>query len=194
MVTLTKGNTMRLVALLILLATPALSAPADYVLEPEASTVGFATDFGQNQITGRMPVAQADLTLDFDAVGNSKVLVVLDVARASASFPFAADAMKGATVLDAKSYPTIRFESTSVKSAGDGAKVKGNLTIRGVTQTVTMNARIFRQDGRAKGDLSHLTIQMTGAVNRSAFGAVGWSDMVGDEVRLDIIARIARVD
>lgn len=185
---------MRLIALLMLLATPALAAPADYVLEPEASTVGFSTDFGQDQITGRMPVAQADLTLDFDSVVNSKVMVVLDVANARASFPFAADAMKGATVLDAKAYPTIRFESTSVKSAGDGAKVKGKLTIRGVTQTVTLNARIFRQEGRAKGDLSHLTIQMTGAVNRSDYGATGWSDMVGDEVRLDIIAQIARVD
>jgi polyisoprenoid-binding protein YceI len=185
---------MRLIALLMLLAAPALAAPADYVLEPEASTVGFSTDFGQNQITGRMPVAQADLTLDFDSVGNSKVLVVLDVANARASFPFAADAMKGPSVLDARTYPTIRFESTSVKSAGNGARVKGNLTIRGVTQTVTLDARIFRQQGSAKGDLSHLTIQMTGAVNRSAFGAVGWADMVGDEVRLDIVARIARVD
>jgi polyisoprenoid-binding protein YceI len=189
-----KDKPMRAFALLLLFASPALAAPADYVLEPEASTVGFETDFGQKQITGRMPVAQADLTLDFDAVANSKVMVVLDVAHASASFPFAADAMKGATVLDAKTYPTIRFESTSVKAAGNGAKVKGQLTIRGVTQTVTMNARIFRQDGRAKGDLSHLTIQLTGAVNRSAFGAVGWSDMVGDEVRLDIVARIARVN
>jgi polyisoprenoid-binding protein YceI len=185
---------MRLIALLLLLATPAVAAPANYVLEPEASTVGFETDFGQDQITGRMPVAQADLTLDFDTVANSSVMVVLDVANARASFPFAADAMKGKTVLDAKAYPTIRFESTSVKSAGDGAKIKGNLTIRGVTHGVTLNARIFRQEGRAKGDLSHLTIQMTGAVNRSAFGATGWSDMVGDEVRLDIIARIARVE
>jgi polyisoprenoid-binding protein YceI len=185
---------MRLIALLLLLATPAVAAPANYVLEPEASTVGFETDFGQDQITGRMPVAQADLTLDFDTVANSSVMVVLDVANARASFPFAADAMKGKTVLDAKAYPTIRFESTSVKSAGDGAKIKGNLTIRGVTHGVTLNARIFRQEGRAKGDLSHLTIQMTGAVNRSAFGATGWSDMVGDEVRLDIIARVARVE
>jgi len=185
---------MRLIALLMLLATPALGDPANYVLEPAASTVGFATDFGEGQITGRMPVSLADLTLDFDTVGNSKVVVVLDVAHARASFPFAADAMKGATVLDAKAWPTIRFESTSVKSAGDGARVKGRLTIRGVTQTVTLNARIFRQDGFAKGDTSHLTIQMTGAVNRSAFGAVGWADMVGDEVRLDIIAQIARVD
>jgi polyisoprenoid-binding protein YceI len=185
---------MRLIALLILLAAPAFAAPASYVLEPEASTVGFAAAFGQDQITGRMPVAEADLTLDFDAVANSKVMVVLDVANARASFPFAADAMKGATVLDARAYPTIRFESTSIKSAGDGAKVKGNLTIRGVTQPVTLNARIFRQEGRDKGDLSRLTIQMTGAVNRSDFGAVGWADMVGDEVRLDIIAQIARVD
>ena len=36
-----------------------------YVLQPAASTVGFETDFGPDKITGRMPVSQADLNLDF---------------------------------------------------------------------------------------------------------------------------------
>ena len=59
---------------------------------------------------------------------------------------------------------------------------------------MTLAASIYRQQGSADGDLSHLTIRLTGAVQRSAFGATGWNDMVGDEVRLDILARIARVD
>jgi len=29
-------------------------------------------------------------------------------------------------------------------------------------------------------------------VNRSDFGAIGWSDAVGDQVRLNIVARIAQ--
>jgi polyisoprenoid-binding protein YceI len=37
-------------------------------------------------------------------------------------------------------------------------------------------------------------VRLVGKVKRSAFGATGWSDMVGDEVRLDILARIARQD
>jgi polyisoprenoid-binding protein YceI len=70
--------------------------------------------------------------------------------------------------------------------------VEGNVTIRGVTQPMTLAAQIWRQKDSEPGDLSHLTVRLVGTVKRSAFGATGWSDMVGDEVRLDILARIAR--
>ena len=66
----------------------------------------------------------------------------------------------------------------------------GDLTIRGVTQPVTLRAELYRTKGSAAGDNSHLTVRLTGRVNRSAFGATGWSDMVGDEVRIIITARI----
>jgi polyisoprenoid-binding protein YceI len=180
--------------LILMLATPAHAVPTAYVLEPERSTVGFATDFGQQVITGRMPVLQANLTLDFDNAENTRIDVMVDVSRATASFPFAAQTLKGSTVLDARSYPTIRFVSTGIRRNGQGADVQGEMTIRGITKRMTLRATIFRQAGQAEGDNSHLTVQMTGAVNRSDFGAVGFADMVEDEVRLDIVARIARVD
>jgi polyisoprenoid-binding protein YceI len=172
----------------------AQAAPALYALEAEGSSVGFETDFGPDRITGRMPVSRADLTLDFQTIANCKVAVTLDVSSAQASFPFAAQAMKGPKVLDASAYPTITFQSTKVRAAGNGATVEGRITIRGVTQPIVLNARFWRQAGSEAEDLSHLTIRLTGAVKRSLFGATGWSDMVGDEVRLDILARIAKVD
>lgn len=178
----------------LLAAAPAAAAPAAYVLEPAESTVGFETDFGPDRITGRMPVTRADLTLDFDNVATTTIAVTLDVTNAQASFPFAAQAMRGPRVLDAATWPEITFASTAVRRAGDGATVQGNLTIRGVTRPVTLSAQIYRQQGTAEGDLSQLTVRLTGRVNRSDFGATGWNDMVGDEVRLDILARIRRVE
>jgi polyisoprenoid-binding protein YceI len=181
-------------AMIIAVTTPVTAAPANYVLEPEASSVGFETDFGPDHITGKMPVTRADLTIDFDKVANSTVAVTLDVQNAEASFPFAAQAMKGPKVLDARSYPEITFASTAVRPSGRGqAKIDGNLTIRGVTKPVTFDASIWRQQGTETGDLSRLTIRMTAAVDRSDFGATGWSDMVSNQVRLDIVARISRV-
>jgi polyisoprenoid-binding protein YceI len=102
--------------------------------------------------------------------------------------------MKGPKVLDAVAFPQITFASTSVQAKGEGAVVEGIVTIRGVAKPMLMQAVIWRQKGHAAGDLSHLTIRLTGTVNRSDFGATGWADMVGDQVRLDILARIARVD
>lgn len=170
------------------------AAPVDYALQPEASTVGFETDFGKDKITGQMPIVAADLTLDFDVIENCKVAVTLDASNAKASFPFAAQAMKGPKVLDTDAHPKITFESSNVKAAGSGAKISGMVTVRGIRGPMILDAQIFRQKGTVAGDLSHLTIRLTGTVKRSDFGANGWSDMVGDDVRLDILARIAQVN
>jgi polyisoprenoid-binding protein YceI len=172
------------------LACPALAAPIAYRLDPEASTVAFETDFGPDIITGSIPLKLADLRLDFDNVANCSISVALDVTGATASFPFAAQALRGPKVLDAAAHPQMTFQSTSVAAAGDAADVTGNLTIRGVTRPVILRAEVFRPKGSAEGDRSRLSVRLTGRVNRSDFGATGWLDMVGDEVRIVITARI----
>ncbi|MDP3960394.1 MAG: YceI family protein [Pseudorhodobacter sp.] len=177
----------------LVLAGAALAAPVSYVLDTTASVVGFETDFGPDRITGQMPVTRADLSLDFSHVARSTVAVTLDASAAVASFPFAAQAMRGPKVLNVAEHPQIAFQSTSVKAEGNGARVDGQVTIRGATRPMVLHATIWRQQGSVATDLSHLVIRLTGAVNRSAFGATGWADMVGDEVRLDIVARIVQV-
>ncbi len=181
-----------LAALVLLLAaaTTAPAAPIAYRLDPAASTVTFETDFGPDLITGEIPLILADLRLDFDNVANCTVAVELDVSGATASFPFAAQALKGPKVLDAAAHPRMTFQSTSFARDGDAAEVGGTLSIRGVTKPVTLKAQIFRPQGSAADDVSRLTVRLTGSVNRSDFGATGWDDMVGDEVRIIITARI----
>ena len=181
-------------ALFAVLASPLAAGTVTYALEPPNSTVRFETDFGKDRITGQIPITIADLALDFDRVADCNVAVMPGASGAQASFPFAAQAMKGPKVLDTATHPQIIFESTSVKSVGQGAIVSGWVTIRGVKQPMVLDAQLYRQKGTAEGDRSHLSIHLTGAVLRSKFGATGWSDMVGDEVRLDILARIARVN
>ncbi len=181
-----------ILCLLCNFAGPAQATPVAYTLEADKSVVAFETDFGPDTITGQMPVASADLSLDFDKVANSQINVELDVSGAQASFPFAAQALKGPKVLDAGAHPRMIFHSTSVRARGKTADVAGKLTIRGVTRPVTLKAEIYRQAGFDEGDRSHLTIRLTGRVSRSDYGATGWADMVKDEVRIVITARIAR--
>lgn len=186
---------MRLVPLFLalLVPLPAFAMPVAYHLQPEVSSVGFTVDFGPDQITGQMPVTLADLTIDFDSLSNCSFDVALDVTGTKASFPFAEQALKGPKVLDAETFPSITFRSTAVRAEGDGAAVDGIITIRGVEKPMTLAATIYRQQGTVEGDRSLLTVHLIGAVNRSDFGATGWADMVGDQVRLDITARIERV-
>lgn len=172
---------------------PAAHAAAlTYVLDTEGSAVGFETDFGQTPIRGRMPVTMARLSLDFDHAAASHVVVTLNADRARASFPFATQAMKGASVLDTRRHPEIRFESTKVRPTATGASVTGLITIRGVTREITLDARLYRPEGSQPGHRDNLSILLTGKVSRAAFGATGFADMVDDEVRLKILARIRR--
>lgn len=190
------GPTARIVlalCLAVLAGRAALAHPARYRLQTENSTVGFKTDFGGDAITGTMPVARADLTLDFHSVARCHVSVTLNAAGARASFPFATQAMKSPSVLDTAQYPAITFRSTRVRAKGKGALIDGVLTIRGVSRPVTLRARFYRPPGSHPGDLSHLSIVLKGTISRSAFGADGWSGTVGDAVHLDILAHIARL-
>lgn len=179
-----------LAASLAFTGTSAFAKAVDYTLDATDSTVAFETDFGPDIITGTIPLLTADVALDFDELRNCTVAVALDVTGATASFPFAAQALKGPKVLDAASHPQLTFQSTSVVRQGEAAAVTGTLTIRGVTRPVTLLAMISRPAGSAEGDYTRLTVRLTGTVNRSDFGATGWLDMVGDEVRLIITARL----
>lgn len=174
----------------LLFASAAVAGPEPYLLQKEDSKVGFSWFLGKDEVNGTMPVSRADMVLDFDQVANSKVNVAVDVTGAQAGFPFASQGMKSPKVLWADKYPEIIFESTDVRRSGNGALVDGNLTVRGVTRPMVFTAAFFRQNGTEVGDRSRLSIRLTGSLSRSAFGADGWSDLAGDEVKLSILARI----
>lgn len=182
-----------LAACLTLLATQSLAAPTDYRLRKDQSRVGFTWFFGQDAIAGTMPVSSAEIALDFDRPANSRVVVAVNAANARAGAPLANEALKGQSVLWTDRFPDITFRSQTIRRDGQGGAIMtGTLTVRGVTQPQTFTARLFRPTGQAAGDRSELTIRLTGSLSRSAFGANGYANFVGDRVDLDIQARIAR--
>lgn len=176
--------------LIALLPAGLAAAPVAYVLDRGNSQVGFEVMFGQDPITGTMPISDARVTIDFERAANSSVSAVLDTAHSQASFPFATQAMRGPKVLAADQFPTMTFQSRAMHFDGTVARVEGDLTIRGVTRAVELRAELYRQQGTEEGDRSRMSVLLTGAVNRSDFGATGWNDMVGDQIRLKILVRL----
>lgn len=176
----------------VLLSGPALARPVQYHLDQTASQVGFEITSAQSDLRGVMPVASADIALDFDKASASTVKVSLDVGRSEMALPFATEAMKSDTVLFTRSYPTIDFQSTSIRSEGQGAQVQGKVTIRGVTRPLTLYAQIYRPQGSSEGSRDILTVKLSGVVHRHEFGASGYPDLAGDDVRLNIKVRIVK--
>lgn len=187
---------MRIFLILVLLSCAGMSqaAPRTYLLNQQGSQVVFTWFLGSDAVKGNMPVKRADLVLDFERAANSTVDVALDVSKAQAGFPFATTAMTGPKVLDAGTYPEITFRSTRVIARGAGAEVQGDLTIRGVTLPAVFMAQIYQGQGAVTGDRAHLTVLLTGSVSRAAYGATGWADMAGDEVRFQVLAQVDAVN
>lgn len=169
------------------LPAPAVAGPRPYTLDREGSVVSFTWFLGKDAVTGSMPVKRADLLLDFDNAGRSRVDVLMDVGAARAGFPFATTAMKGPKILDAAAHPEIAFHSTRVVGKGTEADVFGDLTIRGVTRPAKFRVQLFKGDAATGSDL---TVLMTGVVDRRDFGADGWADMAGSEVRFEVLAHL----
>lgn len=186
------GGLVGLAAALAAVPRPAAAAADRYLLETDRSEVQFRYTLEGVPGTGTMPIVSADLRLDFDRAANSSANVVLDASRARTGVIFVTQALKSGDVLNTAAHPRIVFRSRSFAARSGGASVAGDVTIRGVTRPLTLAAAIFRQEGTAEGDLSRLTVQLTGHVSRSAFGAGGFADLVADRVDLQITARLRR--
>lgn len=187
---------LRNLTLLFLLSAPLqlAAAPQAYMLDPRGTEIGFRYTLGGVETSGSMPLKSAALSIDFRRLENTRISVTLDAHRARTALPLAESALKGAAILDTDRYPTIQFRSDSVRADGAGAKMTGQLTLRGRTLPVTLDARFFRLPDRAPEDLSTLVIILEGRLSRSAFGASGYADLVADPVDLRIKATIRRTE
>lgn len=174
------------------LISPALAEPRSYRLDPAESKVEFTYQLSGAPGKGTMPITRADLRLDFANVPASQATVSLDVAGARTGALFVTQALKSPEVLHAAAHPRIQFRSRKVTgSLRDGARITGDVTVRGVTRPLVLDAQVYRRQGSQSGDLSRLTVILTGSLNRSAFGASGYPDLVADRVDLRILARIS---
>lgn len=185
---------------LVILACAALpgrgrAVPRRYRLDPDGTRVGFGFLLKGIPHAATIPVTRASLQIDPDDLARARIAVTLDATAARAGLFYATEAMRGPGVLDAAHHPEIRFVSTAIRLGpggrlSGGARVRGLLTLRGVTRPVEMDAALYRPQGSAPDDLDDLTVHLRGAVSRAAFGATGHADLVADTVTLDITARI----
>ena len=78
--------------------------------------------------------------------------------------------LRASDFFDAAHYPEIKFESTSFKKvSGDDYKLIGNLTMKGVTKPVEIDAEF---GGSAKDPYGNVKygFEITGKINRKEFG------------------------
>ena len=103
--------------------------------------------------------------------------------------------LRSADFFDAENFATITFNSTSIERvAEDELKVTGELTIKGVTKTITLDVTETGTGVDPWGNM-RIGIQAEGVINRKEFG-LNWNQaleaggvLVGEEVTLKIEAQ-----
>ena len=176
-------------------ATAARSAPQPYELLQEQSSVTFTFLVNGTAQTGRVPVSTADIRVDLANLARSSAKVTADIRRARTGFAPVTQALLSASVLDAGTHPIVSFTSTRIRLGAqgrisEGARIEGDLTLRGITAPLSLDATLSRPAGSAPDDLSELYVDLTGSLSRNTWGAAGYPDLVADEVRIDIHAEI----
>ena len=125
-------------------------------------------------------------TIDYAGqIEKSRVSITIDSSSLETDTPDLTKHLKTADFFDVAKYPEAKFESTEIKPGGEkGAShtVTGNLTLHGVTKSVTFPATITVNPGV-------ITVESSFAINRKDFGInyAGQADnLIRDDVALTL--------
>jgi polyisoprenoid-binding protein YceI len=132
------------------------------------------------------------LVTDGANLDNSKVTAAIEAASIDTKEPQRDDHLRSADFFDVTNHPSITFESSKVeKLSDDRYKVTGNLTIRGVTKVVTLDAEYFgKQKDPWGGERAGFSAKTS--IDRKHFGLEfnipleGGGFVVGDKVEITL--------
>ena len=172
-----------------------------WTLDPAHSAVTFtAKHMMVTTVRGTLPILDLDLDFRPDDPAGSSVKVVLDAAGIATGQAGRDQHLRSADFLETEQYPTIEFRSTSVRRVGDDdVAIEGDLTIRGVTRPVLLDAEFAGIVPNLQGG-RRAAFSATTKINRDDFGLTwnvaleqgGW--LVGKEIKIAIDLAVTAAD
>lgn len=98
--------------------------------------------------------------------------------------------LKSADFFDAEQFPSLKFKSTQISGSGNDYEIKGNLTIKGITQLVTLKGEFSGLMSDPWGN-TKVGLNLAGKINRKDFGLTynaaleTGGVLVGEDVQLN---------
>ena len=160
-----------------------------YKVDPGHSQVVFTLNhLGFTEYTGQFTQPTGTLTLDPASPARDAVDVSFPIDKVSTTVTALDEHLKKPEFFDATQFPTGRFVSTRVRITGMRATIDGNLTLKGVTKPVTLQARFIGAGTNPLSKKMTIGFQATTSIMRSQFGVSYGLPMVSDKVDLTINA------
>lgn len=174
-----------------------LPAAGIWTLDPSHSSVAFSVrHLGLSKVRGRFSSFTGDVVIAEDPT-QSSVEVRIDVASIDTRDEKRDEHLRTNDFFDAPEFPTMTFTSTSVSGAGSDWQVSGDLTIRGTTRQVVLDATFEGTAGDPWGG-SRAAFAATTEVDREQFGMT-WNAaletggvLVGKKVKIEIEVELVR--
>ncbi len=155
---------------------------------------------GVGKAGGTFVLSSSTLTFGENGIVDGSVTATADAASVETKHDARNEHVRSADFLDVVNHPTIEFRSTGVREFdGETFLLDGELTIRGVTKPVTLNAEFLGAAVDAYGS-DRVGFAATTSINRKDFGVsfsavFGVSNsVVSDKVELSIEAEYVRAD
>jgi polyisoprenoid-binding protein YceI len=188
------------VAVLALLAFPALSTAETWSIDPDHSSIGFTVRHMMvSNVKGTFGTFNGVAEVDEKDITKSRISVTIDTASINTGVPKRDEHLRSADFFDTAKYPTMTYVSKKVeKISDDRLKVYGDLTLRGITKPVVLDVegptKVYKDpQGKLRRGAS-----ATAKINRKDFGLT-WNKvieaggvLVGEEVNISLEAEFVR--
>jgi len=180
--------------------TAPATADATWAIDPTHTDVAFSVrHMGLSTVRGRFGTVAGTIRSD-EAGVPAAIQVEIETASIQTGTADRDAHLRSADFFDAEANPTITFVSTSVQAKANGRyDVAGDLTMRGVTRRVVLDAEI----GEPIQDPFGLTRRAASAstrINRKDWG-LSWNQvleagslLVSEEVRIELDVQATRQD
>ena len=165
-------------------ASSTYSSGTDYTFLA-AQKIKFKYYIGFIPFEGFFVLKDSIFAINFKKPETSRLSLKFDLNSSSAGFFLATSAMLGKSVLYAEKFPYILFESKTIKAKGNEFTIKGNVTIRGITKEIILLATLKNPEILKSLNKNNLQFNILAEFRRSDFKATGYSDIVGEVVKLN---------
>ncbi|MDR7656309.1 YceI family protein [Acinetobacter junii] len=165
-----------------------LAAPVDYKIDPTHTATVFSWNhFGFSTPSANFTDIQGVIKVDNAKPSNSSVDVIIPISSVNTNVPALDKEFQEEAWFNAAKYPNITFKSTKVETKDKKHfKITGNLTVKGVTKSVVLDAVLNKQGEHPMAKVPAIGFNATTSFDRSAFGIGNYVPNVGDKITVNI--------
>lgn len=166
----------------------ALAAPVDYKIDPTHTATVFSWNhFGFSTPSANFSDIQGVIKVDNAKPSNSSVEVTIPVSSVNTNVTALDKEFQQEAWFNAAKYPNITFKSTKVETKDKKHfKITGNLTVKGITKPVVLNAVLNKQGEHPMAKVPAIGFNATTSFNRSEFGIGNYVPNVSDKITVNI--------